>query len=1269
MLLILNPIYSVKKNIFSSLRSNFIEAISKTKILNVNINFSSSEKSPANKDGDMMSRLSISNRDSQSIPDGAHEVHITAGHPRVFLEELMSSVLNHLNFRASVSGEAGSHLFLCDGNTDACRDDFILSLRSLSLAIHFSVNCSNIRSHLRREHYSPSMFCCLLLNTFTVKLEQFSAAAINDGVAQNTVYFIFQSILYALHLFINSSVHQTHTDIDFDTLSPPQPWTTNEDLEFLGFNVKAPGEVDVRDTKDSLNDSKRFGYNTGRMELKAEFTTETLTSEALLTVVELLKSLSAIKNNVLACSYQDNRMNEASSWLIKCCLILRAESLLLLNHWLLFDPSKCTVLTSSIASPIFTKVITDHRTADLIGWDTAIDYLTVRCSILVLKLNCALNVIPVESICDFLCWAKKNFDYDSSNVPLPTSRRVNQSESNNAEYVFSLSFVEEFSKPPMIYDLWPWGASRLNGTTVNESMLIDESSDFRLLKPEALYNFKSSMALHPVYVMWDAIFSEILGSRSLSLVSREKKTSINTNTRKIKRENVFLLCELCQRVFEQEVECTIPFCQLFFVDFLSQLIKALENTDIFFIVHHYRIFDILFGKQFLLGSRTITTNQIEIKKNEVSSRKLKTIEFAMASDHISAIFFWLVLNEMTFDYLNGLVLYSTFFCNESHDIPSFFTHDDVLLLLIDFASNPQLSQHHQMIFQLIKLVHNILSMVSSMGNENVKATRDKVFGRLLPLSYQQRSQSNFRQLKPAQLSTQGYASVNIADDSDMENSSPFCWASHSIVISMMLQLSTENYLAPVLPVFTETVPSNIQKKSVDHDRSFVKMRSSTLDSEPSTFRHSSVAKLFVIDNFDILPSNSLESYCKEKIKPFLLLLLDPKSRGAGLYLLSEVIAACGFETLHLQSNPNFLPSTEIRELKSKYRTLASEVIDGLLDIVGYTAKFPAKYDGLTLAIDCLRLLTWLLRSKIFASVRIFIQEYFRRSGSISHLLFALTKCVLPLQVPTNSVTRNIPQRKSDPNAAALIGNIVKQGITLLTSVMASHDACKDEFGLIVQSSRDGGDLLTSSNDIYETSGHSLTSRISTTLRSSSASSKSIDTIFNLILKAEAKNPSKEVVLIIFEMLLDGQYVLNEEMSTIGLRSLFGTDEDRPKIRNIHIIHDLFCLIPFCESEMQLFIFESFQNLITGRASLVNLNACSLTKPRVLDLALDLFRFLPDELQQYNVQLIQSLGKHGVPVSSLKHLFRILHSKNDVRPSYSWRVIQVSFEPILVVIKY
>jgi hypothetical protein len=222
-------------------------------------------------------------------------------------------------------------------------------------------------------------------------------------------------------------------------------------------------------------------------------------------------------------------------------------------------------------------------------------------------------------------------------------------------------------------------------------------------------------------------------------------------------------------------------------------------------------------------------------------------------------------------------------------------------------------------------------------------------------------------------------------------------------------------------------------------------------------------------------------------------------------------------------------------------------------------------------------------------------------------------------------------------------NILRQGLSLLTSVMIGHDGNKSDFGKILTSGLQKDTLATNSTKSNKSSKKYLTS----------------ENFRSMLLHVEPI-PTAETIVVLFEMLLDSPCGVSKAEITSLENGLFAeNDDDRPKIKNPTIIFTIFQLLVHCRDEVQMFILNTFQNLLTGRASLVNLSICSQTEPRLLDLGLNIFPEITDEVQVLNVKLIQTLGNHNISVAQLKHLFCSLQSKQAYRPSYTWRVLKVS----------
>ncbi len=234
----------------------------------------------------------------------------------------------------------------------------------------------------------------------------------------------------------------------------------------------------------------------------------------------------------------------------------------------------------------------------------------------------------------------------------------------------------------------------------------------------------------------------------------------------------------------------------------------------------------------------------------------------------------------------------------------------------------------------------------------------------------------------------------------------------------------------------------------------------------------------------------------------------------------------------------------------------------------------------------------------------------------------------------------------------ILVSIARQALSLLTSIMANNNTNKSIFSKLVLHA-DGGDQSLS-NPESNRENHDMTNFVK-----KKQSLLTFDSLVSSVLDVEP-TMSLETSLVLFDMLLDGPCVHNRIMLTdesLLSSGLFSADDDRPKIRNLSIIFLLFASIPHAPFAIQKFILITFNNLVTGRASLVNLSACSHSQ--VLDLVLDLFPRVMDNTHEYLVHLLQTLGRHSISIAQLKHLFRMMQSDGDNRPAHTHRLVQVS----------
>jgi hypothetical protein len=379
------------------------------------------------------------------------------------------------------------------------------------------------------------------------------------------------------------------------------------------------------------------------------------------------------------------------------------------------------------------------------------------------------------------------------------------------------------------------------------------------------------------------------------------------------------------------------------------------------------------------------------------------------------------------------------------------------------------------------------------------------------------------------------------------------------------------------------------------------------------------------------------------IASLLTILVDENLYLTSLQISKAILVACAEETLAIDKMDS--ASEAMKKRKQTLRTLAAEVIGSILVFIAVSHKHNNIKSGIILALASLNSLINLMRDEIYIQLRLTFQEFIRRENLLYEILRAFARCLNGF---------DMIKQKCDKNAFIEIekesSKIMRSCLSLITATVCGNDACKNVLSLLLQANREkvGSTRVKSTSD--NRGKDSSKGAVAT---------KSASGLTSLILCGE-RSPSKESIIVMLDLLLDGPYAgqcyLVEGLD--GNRSMFGNDDDRPKIRNLAVLPDYFHLIPHCEESVQLFALESFKNLISGRASLINLNVCSTSRPKVLDIALDLFPYLPDKVQSSNAELVELLGRHSVSVASLKRLFRALQQTEGLKHPYSWKIIQV-----------
>ena len=513
---------------------------------------------------------------------------------------------------------------------------------------------------------------------------------------------------------------------------------------------------------------------------------------------------------------------------------------------------------------------------------------------------------------------------------------------------------------------------------------------------------------------------------------------------------------------------------------------------------------------------------------------------------------------------------------------------------------------------------------------------------------------------------------------------PFFWPVRSALSSFMLELSKGKDWIKILledTLITLSIEPRIRIDSM--------ALSNSPDNEPN------IQDLMRPSTTSTYSTNSSQYIStitkgKQRIEIIALLLLDPKSRNSAIsMMMNALIACCGTDVsssttrqsaepirISKQSITSVTASTTVTATdlldnsnhKLSFKTLAVRIISRTLDIISATRKYPYEFDSYNMSILILHSFTYLIRCNQYLTIRSELQAILTHSDFLSQLLFTLSQCV---RITANDYI-NICDESIKIELMKSRCNILRQGITLLTSLTNNNIRMKNELTAILSSS-----ISQTQNKRIENNNDQLISsnNISNELKNKKLKSISFDNFKLMFLQVELY-PSLETIIILFEMLINSPIMSNyhvfvNQSNDLLQHGLFDDDEDRPKIINSFIISTIFHLLIHCSKKIQIFILKTFVNLITGRASQVNISICCQTSPGVFALALNLFSYLINEVQEYNIILITTLGRFSISVSNMKQLFHTIRGNktnnklninnsqdnNDYRPAYSCKVLQ------------
>ena len=1031
---------------------------------------------------------------------------------------------------------------------------------------------------------------------------------------------------------------------------------------------------------------------------------------------------------------------------------------------------------------------------------------------------------PVE-VAKVLIWYQSKYQSDWINLeryhdatPVASTSKGSKSPMS---YILSFNYQKSVGQVNTSHDLWPWESiqsSTVKMTTESGSSL---NHDFHILHPELIQDLKLTAKKQNVYMLWDAVFGELMRSQALS-TTREPPpvpdlTAPTTRSSRVASQHYQYLqqqdhdCKLTKpilryifQVFQQlfmivnnesaaqpddlspessELNLTesalatsptgLPktkrVCyvallgQMKFIDFITELFKAADASDIFSVFDEFEVVQLFLDDAFLSSYRSSSClakltaklkdliDESPCQDDSIPNVLTKRLTIDQIMIHASngagcsGVIGWLLLQTVVMDLFLSLSVYSIYFADANDTITSYLSYEDIMLLLtekmlegitslstsevIDVEyddidpqqteiATQQQSSASICIYQLAKLMAALQEIVLTTGSSTSTVgkkieIRNQVIRNLLEIVEMLSCHSIIdRRVLPAD--------AELADVAENDRRSRETWvldaASAASAEALIYLITTTAEVAPKdwLDIFLNNdrfravdLPSEFQllgiNRSQQYQQLMAQMHSQQRKEELQKLQQSQYQVVqsstrwsawnarysdlrMSVGSIDMQnegsgrkePGSNRERDRKlhSSVASLLIILLNERFYSASLQIMKAMLLACAEEVYTidkaaLSSSLSSENKESSRQRKQVLRNLVTEVIVSLLMLVSASYRLSPQRCSINQVLSSLNMVIHLLRYEQYSGLRLTFQEFIRRGNVFKEILRAFAKCLngYDLVKQKFGMVEGIPVIEKDSS------RMMRACLSLLTAAVCGNESCKHDLSVLLHANRErvGSARMKTSADNRGTELH-VASDVAT--QEDIIAAKTATGLTSLILCGESF-PTKETIIVILDLILDGPFAgfeyLMKNGGTISMsgeefasgktgserlvEKLFVVDVDRPKIHNFAVLPDYFHLIPHCSDSVQHFALESFKNLISGRASLVNLNVCSNSLPKVLDIALDLFPYLSDAMQSINAEIVERLGRHSISVATLKHLFRTLQQQEGFKHTYAWKVVK------------
>lgn len=1194
---------------------------------------------------------------SDNISDTSSNVSNIIGHPIPVVIELALRLLSYL--QVEDQNERGVHkvTFNFDLNSPSS-EIFLTTLKCLSIITYWHHN-SKVLVLKVGKNFVSTLFGVLEHSINNLNVIVSNLSELSEDV-EKKASFLLKSIEYVT---VMTSCSYSKYEYSIDLVLPTQPWI-DRDLDKLGLMKLDEANshfIDCISSTGRMSSTSQPSKVSGKSKqnMWCKVIQEFNCMHIIISYIQEVCSMQNLISNLMSCESNPDSLMIPS--LAKSLLIILIESLrvLLLTINESF-PRSINKFRSYGGEAVINCIFAMYPPKSPCD-NYILTLLICRRNLLVLEIykfirkesvtKTSYPLFAEDMIYQWFSWVRQAIDIDAFDDP-STQLMIEMIMKQSLQCRSLISFQSDSE----YYDLWPW--MKDSDTRKVAPLWRHELLDYRL---NSCYISNSRSGERDLWfrrgssgMIWQALFDAyfdhmLLGHQHDHPADDLVPNSLKKNDQHDGLTYMSLLKTVCLSISSliqsnrdrnlSDNSFRMPTFELHSLLFLTRCLRY-ESETTSMIIQQSGMINLLVQDSYLSRDNAIDLSCFTIEASEdlydnMSSIQLKptTIMGVKQLAYLSVNDCVLVFLNEYFSFPSNAVLKSWQPTNEMMSIvPALFNSsnnmdqypDHYILQITRFYHRIFVGYSYQLDFQglprlvMISIAENLSKMMSDLGL-SVTMLKSKLDGSKM---------------------------VNI------DKQRPFLWSARSSILSLLLWLSSNAFGK----AWIDVLAGNLKLPSIDTRSVSISGKDALNDSRSSSLFGMGEVNLDIMISNDIDETN-MDNKSIQNLLP--TVIIDPRLRCGVISIVLNLLTSICMESKDITHRPSLstittsasttsLASAAMNSNKQSEKNAMTLSLEqkAYLEYFSYVCKmvlemginarsYSSQCDILNTFLLFLRAITGLLRNDAFYTIRSNIQECIQKSGFLSTMIVAICG-----SCRHNSKSSRVKTQQ----------DIMRQGLSLCTAMMANNQSIRHDIDAM---------LFFSSQSREMSNIKRLSISSSKQLSKLNSIPNSIKT---MILQVEP-SPSRETIIVLFEMMLEQACISSQEMyesSSVSLllKGLFIKDDDKPKIINTKLIHFLFQLFHQCIDEVQSFILHSFYNLISGRASLVNMSTCSLISPSLFDISLNLISSVNESIQIDFIDLMTILGRYNMSVSQMKQFFYLLQSRsNHTRPACLWRLIQ------------